>query len=70
MHCAMHCDITAWKSQSAFSIRMSIHFDAVIMAVARQPPLCFIPSDFIDVIFISCGQELTLPQLAYSLYNF
>ncbi|MDD1694451.1 MAG: hypothetical protein LUQ71_06985 [Methanoregula sp.] len=49
MHCAMHWDMTAWKSQTAFSIRMSIHFAAVIMAVSLQPSLCLAPSDFIMV---------------------
>jgi hypothetical protein len=33
MHCAMHWEITAWKSQSAFSIRMSMHFDGGIMVI-------------------------------------
>jgi hypothetical protein len=57
MHCAMHWDITAWKSHIAFSIRISMHFDAVIMAFPRQTSLCLTPADFIAG-HSSCGQVL------------
>jgi hypothetical protein len=53
----MHWEITAWKSQSAFSILMSMHFDAVIMVVCLQPPLCFEPADIFSVISITFGQD-------------
>jgi hypothetical protein len=53
----MHWEITAWKSQSAFSILMSMHFDAVIMVVCLQPSLCFEPADISGAISITFGQD-------------
>jgi hypothetical protein len=65
MHCAMHWDMTAWKSQTAFSIRMSIHFAAVIIAFGLQPSLCLTPADFMCVV----PGQVILPQQAYSQCN-